>query len=265
VTDQPATKQPVIDLEVQAIVVDIEGTVSSIQFVHEVMFPFASQAAERFLQDRWQDAEVQKAIDQMAQDCSGQTSFSSPVVGVGWTWNPEIPVTGRPMAVAEWVRRLIAEDSKTTGLKQLQGMIWKDGFHAGLLTAPLFPDVPPALQRWSDQGLQLAVYSSGSIAAQKLFFQHTSTGNLASLFSSHFDTTTGGKRSSGSYRVIAERLERDASQLLFLSDVYEELTAAKEAGWQVIAVVRPGNAPLPPNCPFPAIESFHQLNVSPSH
>ncbi|MFM8324281.1 MAG: acireductone synthase [Pirellulaceae bacterium] len=249
-------------LQVQAIVVDIEGTVSSIQFVHEVMFPFASEAAERFLQDRWEDAEVQRAIDQMAKDWSGATSFSIPVDGGNWRWNPELPATGRPMAVAKWVRQLIADDSKTTGLKHLQGMIWKDGFHAGLLTAPLFSDVPPALQRWSNQGLQLAVYSSGSIAAQKLFFQHTSSGNLLSLFSHHFDTTTGGKRSSSSYRAIAERLKRDPSQLLFLSDVYEELTAAKEAGWQAIAVVRPGNAPLPPNFSIPAIESFDELSVS---
>lgn len=259
------TQKPPFALQVQAIVVDIEGTVSSIQFVHEVMFPFASQAAERYLLDRWEDAEVQHAIEQMAKDGSGKTSFSIPADGGDWRWNPEVPATGRPLAVAEWVRQLIAEDSKTTGLKHLQGMIWKEGFHAGLLTAPLFPDVPPALQRWSDQGLQLAVYSSGSIAAQKLFFQHTSSGNLLPLFSHHFDTTTGGKRSSSSYRAIAERLEGNPSQLLFLSDVYEELTAAKEAGWQAIAVVRPGNAPLPPNCSIPAIQSFDELSVSAAH
>ena len=259
------TQKPPFALQVQAIVVDIEGTVSSIQFVHEVMFPFASQAAERYLLDRWEDAEVQQAIEQMAKDWSGKTSFSTPVDGGSWRWNPEVPVTGRPLAVAQWVRQLIAEDSKTTGLKHLQGLIWKDGFHAGLLTAPLFPDVPPALQRWSDQGLQLAVYSSGSIAAQKLFFQHTNFGNLLPLFSGHFDTTTGGKRSSRSYRAIAERLERNPSQLLFLSDVHEELTAAKEAGWQAIAVVRPGNAPLPPNCSIPAIQSFDELSVSATH
>lgn len=256
------TEKPRLALQVQAIVVDIEGTVSSIQFVHEVMFPFASGAAERFLHDRWEDAEVQQAIDQMAKDWSGTTSFSSPLDGGKWRWNPEVPASSQPTAVAQWVRQLIADDSKTTGLKQLQGMIWKDGFHAGLLTAPLFSDVPPALQRWSDQGVQLAVYSSGSIAAQKLFFQHTSSGNLLSLFSNHFDTTTGGKRSSSSYRTIAERLQRDPSQLLFLSDVHEELTAAKEAGWQAVAVVRPGNAPLPPNCSIPTIHSFDELHVS---
>jgi enolase-phosphatase E1 len=261
-TNKPVTNKPVIELQVQAIVIDIEGTVSSIQFVHEVMFPFASQAAEQFLQERWEDAEVQQAIDQMAKDWAGKTSFSTPLDDGNWRWNSEVPATGRPMAVAQWVRQLIADDSKTTGLKHLQGMIWKDGFHAGLLTAPLFPDVPPALQRWSDQGLQLAVYSSGSIAAQKLFFQHTNSGNLLSLFSSHFDTTTGGKRASSSYRAIAERMGRDACQLLFLSDVYEELTAAKEAGWQAIAVVRPGNAPLPQNCSIPAIQSFDELVVS---
>lgn len=136
-----------------------------------------------------------------------------------------------------------AEDRKSTPLKTIQGLIWEQGYRSGALRAHVYSDVPPALVRWRKEGLLLGVYSSGSIHAQKLLFGHTIAGDLGSIFQAWFDTTTGPKRELASYRRIAESLGLDAPEILFLSDVVEELDAAAEAGFQTCLLVREG--PLP--------------------
>ena len=152
-------------------------------------------------------------------------------------------------------------DAKVTGLKHLQGLIWRKGFESGELVAQIFPDVPPQLNEWSAAGIKLYIYSSGSVEAQKLFFGHTEQGNLRGYLSGYFDTSTGPKRESASYRKIADACHLCAARLLFLSDLTAELTAAAAVGFHVGLCLRPGNAPQPDADRWPQITSFGQLEM----
>ena len=208
---------------VQAVVTDIEGTTSSISFVKEVLFPYAAAHMASFLREHWDEPAVQEQVRALAAD------------------------TGADVATADHADRIlqqwIREDRKATPLKALQGMIWKAGYQSGAYTAHLYPDTAPALQRWHDAGLPLYVYSSGSIAAQKLFFGYSDAGDLTPLFSGYFDTTTGMKQETESYRKIATAIGVPASEIVFLSDIEGELNAAREAGFQTILLDRDGKAP----------------------
>ncbi len=217
------------------ILLDIEGTVSPLAFVHDVMFPYARQHAGVYLATNWGTA----VIEQLARD-AGVPAFASP-------------------AEAEAaVHRLMDADAKVTGLKQLQGMIWQEGFRNGELRSLIFDDVPPALAGWSRQGLEIRIYSSGSVHAQKLFFEHTKRGDLTPHFSGYYDTTTGSKRESASYAAIAADCGLPADQILFVSDLVEELNAARNAGMFTALAVRPGNKPAQPN-DHPALHSFSDI------
>ena len=137
-------------------------------------------------------------------------------------------------------QRWTVADRKHTGLKALQGLIWAEGYADGSLVSHLYPDVAPRLRAWKALGLRLAVYSSGSAQAQRLFFAHTPAGDLTPLFEAYFDTTIGHKREPEAYHRIAGSLALPPGALLFLSDVAEELDAAKAAGWNTLQLVRPG-------------------------
>ena len=154
---------------------------------------------------------------------------------------------------------MIDNDVKATGLKQLQGIIWKSGFHSGEMVAHLYDDTAPALKRWKQQGLDLRIYSSGSIAAQKLFFGHSVAGDILDLFSSHYDTTTGPKKEAESYRKIVADCGIAADRIVFISDVAAELDAAAQAGLQTVLSIRPGNAAVMDVENYQAIESFQIL------
>jgi enolase-phosphatase E1 len=206
------------------ILLDIEGTVSPLAFVHDVMFPYARQHAGVHLASHWGSA----VMSELARD-AGVPAFASP-------------------AEAEAaVHRLMDADAKVSGLKQLQGMIWQEGFRNGELRSLIFDDVPPALADWSRQGLEIRIYSSGSVHAQKLFFEHTKRGDLTPHFSGYYDTTTGSKRESASYAAIAADCGLPADQILFVSDLVEELNAARSAGMLTVLALRPGNKPAPPH------------------
>jgi enolase-phosphatase E1 len=151
-------------------------------------------------------------------------------------------------------------DRKSPGLKLLQGLIWQRGFADGTLRGELFPDVPPALDRWRAESIDVAIYSSGSVLAQRLIFGHTAAGDLTPQISQFFDATIGPKRSADSYRQIASELHREPNELLFLSDVHAELSAARAAGFQTILCVRPGN-PEAPREDEVAIATFDDLVV----
>jgi enolase-phosphatase E1 len=234
---------------IDTILLDIEGTTSSIAFVYDIMFPFVRKHVLPFLNSSSMQDNVASAIRQMATD-SGMPNDS--------TWRNE-PAKSFEEAVADHVLSLMDRDSKTTGLKALQGLIWESGFQSGELRSHLFPDCFPAMKRWRDLGKTLAIYSSGSIVAQKLFFGHTEFGDLRPYFTAHFDTTIGGKRESASYATIATQLGFSPGRILFLSDVAAELEAANQAGLQSIAVVRPGNAPLPEAFSGHRISSFDEI------
>lgn len=219
------------------VLLDIEGTTSNLAFVHEVLFPYARARMREFLLSHQAQPVVREVLEQLARD-AGAGSFGE--------WCPE-GKTG-PEAM-EWVvvhlHGLMDRDSKTTGLKRLQGLIWEGGYRDGTLRSHVFDDVPTALERWQAAGIGLAIYSSGSVAAQKLYFAHTIAGDLGGFFSHHFDTTVGGKREGASYRRIAVDLGGDPARILFVSDVGEELDAAAESGFQTALAERPGNRPVP--------------------
>ena len=213
-------------MSIRAIVTDIEGTTSSIDFVHQVLFPYAKQHLRAYLRSNAKE----EAVQQVLHDIEA--------------------VEHRHMTIddaADVLERWIDEDRKVTPLKQLQGMIWAQGYAAGELKGHVYPDTPPALKRWHGQGLKLYVYSSGSVEAQKLIFGHTDFGDLTPLFSGYFDTRVGGKREAGSYQAILQQTGFKGDEVLFLSDVGEELDAAREAGMQTLQLIRDAKAK-----PFPA-------------
>ncbi len=246
-------------MSVQGILLDIEGTTSSISFVHDCMFPFARKALPQFLEQNWGRDNLAKTLDLLAIDI-GQpdakqwlSSQNPGAEGIG-----EVSDKQKQKVIAA-VNQLMDDDKKVTGLKKLQGQVWKQGFDSGDLVAHIWPDVPGALQKWKDLGIDLRIYSSGSVAAQKMFFGHSQFGNLLSYFSGHYDNEIGGKKETSSYRAIAEHWGIPAESILFISDIVEELQAAKEAGSQACLSLREGNASVPTDHGFAKSSDFEQL------
>jgi len=209
----------------RAIVTDIEGTTSSISFVKEVLFPYARRALPEFVRAHGDAPEVRRWLDSVAIEIAASTCDDAVIVETLQGW--------------------IDEDRKHTALKALQGMIWEAGYRNGEYRAHLYPDVAPKLRAWHADGIALYVYSSGSVAAQKLFFQYSEAGDLTALFSGHFDTGIGHKREIASYQRIADTIGLPPDGLLFLSDVVEELDAAREAGFGTVLVDRLDDYPDP--------------------
>ena len=206
------------------ILTDIEGTTSSISFVKDVLFPYARRELPRFVREHGQQPEVRRWLDQVALENGGLCQDAM---------------------IVETLQGWIDEDRKHTALKALQGMIWEAGYASADFTAPVYPDAVAALRRWHADGHVLAVYSSGSVPAQKLLFAHTDAGDLTGLFSGWFDTTVGGKREAGSYARIAGELGVAGPDIVFLSDVVAELDAAREAGLRTVLVDRDSDYPQP--------------------
>lgn len=197
----------------RAVLLDIEGTTTAISFVHRVLFPYAAARMGAFLDAHGDEPQVATAVAAAAAEAGGDVRAA--------------------------LQRWISEDRKFGPLKTLQGLIWAEGFSRGDLTSHLYPDVAPALRAWHAAGLRLAIYSSGSVEAQKQLFGHTPDGDLTPLFSAFFDTAIGTKRETASYRRIAEALPLPPAGILFLSDVEAELDAAHEAGLATCQLVRP--------------------------
>ena len=206
------------------VLTDIEGTTSSIRFVKDVLFPYARRALPGFVKARGQEPGVRRWLDDAATDAGGVC---------------------RDSVIVEMLQGWIDQDRKHTALKALQGMIWAEGYRSGDYTAHVYPDAVEALRRWHGQGIGLHVYSSGSVAAQRLLFGHTDAGDLTGLFSGWYDTGVGGKREAGSYREITRLIGADAGEILFLSDVVAELDAAREAGLATILLDRREDYPEP--------------------
>jgi enolase-phosphatase E1 len=248
----------VIEFGGRGILLDIEGTTSSISFVYDVMFPFVRRELERFLRENWDRPEVAAACEAIARD-AGHSSLAD---WQRWSGAGEDESVGREL-VARELTRLMDGDVKATGLKQLQGLIWESGFASGELRAHVYDDVPPALRRWNASGIDVRIYSSGSIQAQKLFFAHTIAGDLLPLLSGHYDTTTGPKKEAASYAAIAEEFGLAPAEILFLSDVVAELDAAVGAGMKTGLMLRPGNPPQAAQA-HPALQSFDEIDVKSS-
>jgi len=208
----------------QAIVTDIEGTTSSISFVKDVLFPYARKALPAFVRMHGNDPEVRKWLDVAAADAGGLCQDEM---------------------LAEVLQGWIDEDRKHPALKALQGMIWAAGYDGGAYRAHVYDDAVQGLRRWQEAGHPLFVYSSGSVPAQKLLFGHSTAGDLRPLFSGYFDTAIGGKREPSSYRNLVTALGRPAGEIVFLSDVVEELDAARAEGLDTILLDRREDYPTP--------------------
>jgi enolase-phosphatase E1 len=223
---------------IRAIVTDIEGTTSSISFVKDVLFPYARKRLPAFVETHGDTPEVQHWLHEAAKEA-----------GI---------VEASRQEVIELLLRWIDEDRKSTALKALQGMIWKEGYENGDFRAHVYPEVAAKLHAWRADGLHLYVYSSGSVPSQKLFFHYSEAGNLTPLFAGYFDTETGPKRERDSYEKIAAAIGEQPGHLLFLSDIVEELDAAKAAGFHTGWLLR---APLQlPDAPrHPAYADFDAI------
>ena len=225
-------------MTIRAILTDIEGTTSSIDFVHQTLFPYAKAHLRSFLRLQARRPEVAVHVHAVAEAEGRQLTLED---------------------AADVLERWIAEDRKATPLKALQGMVWAQGYAAGELKGHVYADTPDYLRRWHAQGLRLYVYSSGSVEAQQLIFGHTEYGDLTPLFSGYFDTRVGGKREAASYRHIVAEIGLPADQVLFLSDIGEELDAAREAGLATTQLLRDAQAKAFPQ--HPAARDFSEVRV----
>lgn len=241
-----------IEFSGKLILLDIEGTVSPLAFVHEVMFPFARREMRGFLEQRPDVPAVRDALEQMARD-AGAGSLAA--------WCPH-PVGSSEAHdwIVQQAHALMDADVKQTGLKLLQGLVWERGFRGGSLCATLFAEVAPALRQLKNAGLELRIYSSGSVHAQRLFFAHTEAGDLTSVPSGYYDTTIGSKREAASYAAIATDSGVPADAILFLSDVAAELDAARAAGMQTALALRPGNPPQASHS-HPTFSSLEEIRL----
>jgi len=223
-----------------AILLDIEGTTTPIAFVYDVLFPYARAHVGAYLREN-PDTE---AIDLLKQE-----------------WRADSK-EGAPDDLVAYVEWLMDRDRKSPGLKRLQGLVWQRGYRSGELKGDVFDDVPPALEGWRNAGVRVAIYSSGSILAQRLLFSSTRFGDLTRLLSNYFDTSSGSKTSAESYRRIAASLECSADEMVFVSDAASELEAARSAGCQVALCVRPGNPPQRMPEGIPVVHTFDEILVA---
>ena len=207
-------------MSIKVILTDIEGTTSAVSFVFDVLFPYAAKHLPDFVRQNAERADVAEQIAAVRRDSNEPQADVERVVEILLSW--------------------IAEDRKATPLKALQGMVWEQGYQAGQLKGHVYPDAVEALQRWHAEGYQLFVYSSGSIQAQKLIFGCSEAGDLSPLFSGYFDTTSGPKREAASYQRITQAIGVQASEIVFLSDIVEELDAARQAGMATCGLAREG-------------------------
>lgn len=203
------------------ILTDVEGTTTSISFVHETLFPYAKERLKSFVTKHLNNLEVQDILKQTKATAKSEDQ-------------KDLNDDEACDLLLHWIKT----DRKHPALKNLQGMIWQEGYVSGEIKGHVYKDVPTALQKWKDAGLTLGVYSSGSVQAQHSIFEFSTEGNLRPFFSNHFDTAVGHKREVPSYSNISNLLKVEPSEILFLSDIKEELDAARTAGMQTIQLVR---------------------------
>lgn len=225
-----------------AIVTDIEGTTGSIAFVRDVLFPYAQKHLADFISRRRDEPEVVKALHDTALDAGEPDADEARIIEI----------------LRDWMR----EDRKATPLKTLQGLIWSEGYTDTGLRGHIYPDAAAGLRRWHAAGIQLYVYSSGSIEAQRLLFGNSSAGDLLELFSGLFDTTIGAKTEAKSYHHIADAVGMPAEDILFLSDREAELVAAHSANFQVACLARPEDTPADAQpSAYPIFTTFDDIDA----
>ncbi len=222
-----------VELEnVKYVLMDVEGTTSDIAFVKNVLFPYSAREMRNFVSSNKNNSEIRACLKETGRGSDDEA------IDQLLTW--------------------IHEDVKHPTLKNIQGRIWEKGFKTKVYKAHLYDDVVGAWETWKSAGLRLGIYSSGSVNAQHLFFEYNEKGNLLSYLENFFDLDVGSKREVNSYRTIAKKLNLAASEIVFLSDIVEELDAAREAGLKTIHVVRPGT---PAQDRHPQVQTFNEILI----
>jgi enolase-phosphatase E1 len=239
---------------VAAVVLDIEGTTTPISFVYETLFPYARARMRGFLAATVEREDVEDAVRLLCDEQARESGDGAPPPRI--VDAPPQATRASAAAYADW---LMDRDRKSPGLKRLQGLIWERGYEDGTLRGEVFPDVPPALRQWHDQGVPVGIYSSGSVLAQRLLFGRSTAGDLTPFIEAYFDTATGPKQSPASYRRVAAALGVPVANLLFVSDVPAELDAASTAGCKAVLCCRPGN-PSVPGAVYRRISTFEELD-----
>lgn len=258
---------------IRHLLLDIEGTTCPVTFVADVLFPYARREMPAFVHRHASESQVQQLLIEVLRhwrdDQDPQAinllrgAMEARKTGGDNQDNDLSMLSGAALDhLISYLQWLIDCDRKVTPLKDLQGQIWAGGYNCGNIQAPLFTDVPAALQRWHQEGVAISTYSSGSIEAQKLLYAHSNAGNLLPLFSHWFDTRIGKKQDPQSYRNIASSLGCPSERVLFISDVRAELDAASTAGMQVLFSSRDGNPSRDPGH-YQAIHTYEYLELVP--
>lgn len=241
------------DGRIRTIVLDIEGTTTPVEFVYRVLFPYARTRVQQFIERHQHAAEVRADIARLRTEHAAESRGQQrPPPWRADSTDAEIS------SIVAYVQWLMDCDRKSTGLKSLQGKIWEAGYRAGELRGQVFADVPSALARWSGQGKDISIFSSGSVQAQQLLFANSTAGDLTRFIRGYFDTTSGPKAEAQSYQRIATALERSPSEMLFLSDVAAELDAAQQGGMRTALCVRSSGAPADAGA-HPVVHTFDEV------
>jgi len=244
-----------LNAPIRAVLLDIEGTTTPMAFVHEVLFSYARSQVGNYLAEHFDSPDTVADLAKLRQEqaIDAKQGLEPPALDNEDRNEPGTRARDAEVqSLVTYVHWLIDRDRKSTGLKSLQGKIWRQGYLDRTLKAPLFEDVAPALERWHRAGLKISIFSSGSSLAQQLLFAHTEAGDVTRFIDNYFDTTSGSKTTIESYRQIASSLRLPAQEILFISDVSAELEAASAAGMQTLLCVRPGNRPQ-------AVTGQHQI------
>jgi enolase-phosphatase E1 len=238
----------------QVVLLDIEGTTTPVDFVYQTLFPYARKRLAGYLAENFSEDEMPSTLAQLFEEHSRDVAAGLDPPPLA-NQSPEACIT-TATAYLYW---LMDQDRKSTPLKSLQGKVWQQGYETGQLLSQVFADVPEAFIKWKSRKKNLAIFSSGSVLAQKLLFAHTVAGDLTKYLSAYFDTNIGAKREAESYRRIAEALQHPPQEVIFFSDMVAELDAAQLAGMQTALCLRPGNAPQPAAEGHRIIHTFNEM------
>lgn len=259
------------DYDYEAVLLDIEGTTTPISFVKDILFPYAKKNVKVYLERNWGTTQCTEDIEALRNQAKKDKDIMEGVVSI-----PDLDDenqssddkngvdSSRETIIDAAVKNVLwqmSSDRKTTALKQLQGHIWKEAYDDGKIKGDIFDDVTPAFKQWKSKDVKIYIYSSGSVAAQKLLFGNSKFGDLLQYINGHFDTNIGAKMESNSYEKIAEEMKMKPSSILFVTDVIGEAKAALEAGFKTAVSVRPGNADLTEadKKKFTTISTFDEL------
>lgn len=249
-------------LAAKSIICDIEGTTSSISFVKDTLFPYALKNVEEYLKTHWNEDATKTVVaalrEQAEEDKKAEVEGALTIpAGDSEDIIPDI------VKYVEWQT---SRDAKTGSLKTLQGLVWAKGYKDGSIKGHVYEDVSKALEQWTESGRKVYIYSSGSVDAQKLLFEHSEQGDLVKYLAGHYDTKIGAKTEKDSYEALLKNIEATAEEALFLTDVVAEAKAAKEAGLNVVVLDRPGNAELSEDDrkEFTVVSSFADIPLKPA-